>query len=339
MNPFLRSRRARSILLGFVLSLAAAALGAAQPPANAPAGAAPQLASPQFTLVGDAHAPFSWGSYLEVALTGPVNPAWLNEDKWTVKLNGVPVRVARVYAGEPPDKLRFALLRPTNSTGASTFDGLAIEALTKTRFGISRANLTLAFDGTPLSPTGDGRGFVQFELIGRYRLWCFGALLVLLVAGLWFTIRRTGVVRDTNAALPIEERPFSLAKVQLAVWMTIIGASFILLYLFTGQFAGLLNGTALALLGISALTTMASAAVENPPPPAPQKHKDFVTDLVSDAKGANLHRLQMVMWTLVLAVIYVWEMWTNLKLPDFDGQTFGLMGISASTYVWFKKNE
>lgn len=306
--------------------------------AQSSGAAAPQLAASEFTLVGDENAPFSWGSYLEVSLGGDVKPDWLEAKRWTATLNGVPVRISRVYPGAERHKLRFALVRPTAAEG-SPLDGLAIEALTNSRFGAARADLALTFDKQPLKTAPAGRGFVKFELVGRYRLWTFLVLIALVAGGIWYTAEKTGVVRDSNPKLPWDQRPFSLAKVQLALWMVIIGASYVLLHLFTGQFNGLLNGTALALLGISTLTTMASAAVENPPPAAPQQHVDFITDIVSDSNGANLHRLQMVMWTLVLAVIYLWQMWTDLKLPDFDGETFGLMGISASTYVWFKKKE
>lgn len=323
-------------LVASVAAFLAAVFGeaAAQTPAPNP----PQLANAEFTIVGDEAAPFSWGSYIEISLGGAINPDWLEPKRWAAKLNGVPVRISRVYQGAEPHKLRFALVRPTAAEG-SPLDGLAIEALTNSRFGSARADLTLTFDKTPLKIATTGRGFVNFELVGRYRLWTFLILIALVAGGVWYTAEKTGVVRDSNPQLPWDQRPFSLAKVQLALWMVVIGVSYILLHLFTGQFNGLLNGTALALLGISAATTMASAAVENPPPAAPQKHQDFVTDLVSDSNGANLHRLQMVMWTLVLAVIYLWQMWTDLKLPDFDGETFGLMGISASTYVWFKKKE
>jgi hypothetical protein len=72
-------------------------------------------------------------------------------------------------------------------------------------------------------------------------------------------------------------------------------------------------------------------------PPAPiQSNQRWDVDLLSDEKGISFHRLQMVIWTLVLAAVFLRTVYTEILMPDFDATLLGLMGISAGTYIGFK---
>jgi hypothetical protein len=62
----------------------------------------------------------------------------------------------------------------------------------------------------------------------------------------------------------------------------------------------------------------------------------FVSDMVSDANGVTFHRFQIVVWTLVLGVIFMWSVWKKLSMPEFSDTLLALMGISAGTYIGFK---
>lgn len=316
------------------------------------AGPTSQPAAGEFTLVArDTTSMRSWGDFVDIQLGGPANPDWLNASKWTLRINGVPVGIDRIYPAAEAGHYRFAIIRPAaKPTGPGELDSVAINALAPDRFGSADAAISLEFAGQPLKPLGTAPALVLFGLVHPFRLIAFAIIALIVVVGVWFTGWKTGVLRDDEPTLAPTDRPFSLARVQLALWMVLIGISFILLYLITGQTNGILNGTAVALLGISSVTTLASAAAGDPKPAAPapvvaavavppQRHVGLVDDLISDTKGANLHRVQMVMWTLVLAAIYVFDTWTSLKLPNFDPQTFALMGISSTTYVWFKNRE
>ena len=44
----------------------------------------------------------------------------------------------------------------------------------------------------------------------------------------------------------------------------------------------------------------------------------------------------MVVWTVVLGVMFVIEVYTNLQMPEFDSTLLTLMGISGGTYVGLK---
>lgn len=65
----------------------------------------------------------------------------------------------------------------------------------------------------------------------------------------------------------------------------------------------------------------------------------FLTDLLSDESGVSLHRLQILVWTLVLSVLFVWEVYSELQMPTFSATLLALMGLSSATYVGIKNTE
>ena len=69
------------------------------------------------------------------------------------------------------------------------------------------------------------------------------------------------------------------------------------------------------------------------------RNDNFVTDILSDANGINLHRFQMVAWTVLLTLIWIKAIWDHLAMPDFDATLLTLQGISAATYVGLKATE
>jgi hypothetical protein len=167
-------------------------------------------------------------------------------------------------------------------------------------------------------------------------------LEILLVLGVFAICVRTELVRDCNSALPdFRTRPFSLAKSQLAFWTVLVIGCFIEVFFTTGTFFNLINNTVLWLLGISTGTTALSAAADGgpPPPSGPQLHKRYFDDILSDTQGMNVHRLQMLLWTVVFGGIFVYETFSKHVFPDFDDNAFILMGISSITYVWLKRGE
>jgi hypothetical protein len=62
----------------------------------------------------------------------------------------------------------------------------------------------------------------------------------------------------------------------------------------------------------------------------------FHIDLLSDAQGINFHRFQMVVWTVVLGLIFVYAVLSRLAMPKFSETLLALMGLSAGTYLGFK---
>jgi hypothetical protein len=65
--------------------------------------------------------------------------------------------------------------------------------------------------------------------------------------------------------------------------------------------------------------------------------KGFWNDILNDQEGgAGFHRIQMVVWTLILGSIFVYSVWDTLSMPVFDATMLALQGISAGTYLGFK---
>ena len=65
----------------------------------------------------------------------------------------------------------------------------------------------------------------------------------------------------------------------------------------------------------------------------------WLKDLLTDIDGAALHRYQSFVWTLVLGVIFIYEVYSKHAMPEFDNNLLALMGISNAGYVGFKANE
>ncbi|MEY2577109.1 MAG: hypothetical protein QOF80_2596 [Verrucomicrobiota bacterium] len=71
-------------------------------------------------------------------------------------------------------------------------------------------------------------------------------------------------------------------------------------------------------------------------PPDEATSQGFLTDIMSDENGISIHRFQMVVWTVVLTLIFVHEVYATLSMPQFSDTLLTLMGISAGTYVALK---
>jgi hypothetical protein len=68
-------------------------------------------------------------------------------------------------------------------------------------------------------------------------------------------------------------------------------------------------------------------------------HRSLLSDLLLDSSGFSFHRFQILIWTLVLAVIFLSSVLNDLSMPVFSAPLLGLMGISNGTYLGFKFSE
>ncbi len=162
------------------------------------------------------------------------------------------------------------------------------------------------------------------------------AVVVLVWALLIYLARHSALLRDAGAKdAALQARTFSLAKTQLAWWFAIIFAAFVFLWLVTGEMPAL-SGQALALLGISSATTMASVGISADRTPAAGEIGVFFRDLLSDANGITIQRFQMLVMTIALGLMFLIHVATRLTMPEFDASLLTLLGISAGTYVGLK---
>jgi hypothetical protein len=71
-----------------------------------------------------------------------------------------------------------------------------------------------------------------------------------------------------------------------------------------------------------------------------QQSKDFFNDVLTNPSGEiNLHRYQIFVWTLVLGLIFIFEVLTKLKMPEFEQNLLALQGISSTTFLSLKSQE
>jgi hypothetical protein len=238
-----------------------------------------------------------------------------------------------------------------------------------------------------------------------------GALIAFLALA-----RYTNIIRDPAAARrPDGQRPYSLARGQMAFWFFLVIASYFFLWIVSGEM-DTLNVSVLTLIGISAVTALGSAFVDaaKPAPPgssgnppivdvtrphsevlmelkqlqartqqeleALQKARTLISpsdkqalddneqqqnevrerlanyrwqsayfgwptwrgvlyDLLAENNQISFYRFQIFVWTLILGIMFVLNVYNELAMPEFSATLLGLLGISAGTYVGFKLPE
>jgi len=137
----------------------------------------------------------------------------------------------------------------------------------------------------------------------------------------------------------------------MALWLFVIITSFISVWIINDDF-NTLNSTALLLLGISSATFVSASIIDSAnhsaagnsldstgltmPIGVRKKERFWLLQLLSDNEGVTLHRFQILAWTLVMVVVFVFDTILNLKMPDFDPTVLGVIGISSGTYLGFK---
>jgi hypothetical protein len=170
------------------------------------------------------------------------------------------------------------------------------------------------------------------------------AMLVLVAAFVVFATYST-VLRD-SAHVNAQGQPdgtFSLGRTQMALWLGLSVGGFIFLWLTLGFYVNVITSAILVLLGINGATGLAAILIDKPSdpanPPPVRTSTGFVEDLVCDSEGAKLQRIQMIVWTSILAIIFIWNVVWNFAFVDFDTNLLLLMGIASSTYLGFKTQE
>ena len=179
------------------------------------------------------------------------------------------------------------------------------------------------------------------------------SLIVILLA------RYTGLLKDTVAdpvaflknataeKIQNPKAPFSLARTQLAFWTVIILSSFVYLLFKYPHDLPAINNVNLILLGIAVATTASGKLIDDSQQQNGDLSQDypstgFLADILSDKNGVSIHRLQNVLWTLVVGIIYIRYVAAQGSLPDesvISENLLILMGISTGTYIGVKTME
>jgi len=143
------------------------------------------------------------------------------------------------------------------------------------------------------------------------------------------------------------DKPYSLARSQLAVWIVVIGCSYIYLEMCKYNMVPIpiVDKTLLGLMGISAATAAAGNIIDNNATPEQQgligPSEGFFKDIMSDQNGINIHRFQDVVWTLIAVTLYLSQIpdVTCGYLPSLDATLVSLTAVSSVTYLGLKINE
>lgn len=68
----------------------------------------------------------------------------------------------------------------------------------------------------------------------------------------------------------------------------------------------------------------------------PAESREFWRDICDDGNGVSFHRLQVVIWTIVLGAVFIRSVADVMSMPEFSETLLTLMGISSGTYLGFK---
>jgi hypothetical protein len=165
-----------------------------------------------------------------------------------------------------------------------------------------------------------------------------GAIIGLsgLLAGYIWLAKDTDFIRDKSTAI---KKPYSLSKTQLAFWSFIVIVCVVFIWIKTNILPPL-EGSTLILLGIS-IGTSVGATIIDFGDSGVKRHQDdpsagFLKDILSNKDGISVHRFQMVIWTVVLAMIFVSHALGAHELKDFHNNYLALMGISNGAYLGLK---
>jgi hypothetical protein len=169
-----------------------------------------------------------------------------------------------------------------------------------------------------------------------------GSMLCLAAAFAIFAMDST-VLRDSPTMTGnVPTGTYSLGRTQMALWLGLSTAGFIFLWLTLGFYLNVITQGILVLLGINGVTGLIAIAIDNQDPNKPQTphtSQGFFKDIACDADGPKLQRIQIIIWTGILAIIFTWNVIWNFVFVDFDTNLLLLMGIAGSTYLGFKTQE
>jgi hypothetical protein len=157
----------------------------------------------------------------------------------------------------------------------------------------------------------------------------------------------------------IIQKPYSYSRVQLTWWTLIIISSFISIFISKGNLP-ILDNSLIILLGISSATTatagiidVADQSKQNVTLIQNMQSEGFFLDILSDANGVSIHRLQAVLFNLVIGIWVIYSVLIGMKtctpsvaancintiIPVIDANKLLLLGVSATTYAAIKTNE
>ncbi|CAN5279992.1 hypothetical protein BH09BAC2_BH09BAC2_02530 [soil metagenome] len=175
-----------------------------------------------------------------------------------------------------------------------------------------------------------------------YQFWIPFALMSL---SMFYCERKWCMLRDPTKGKP---QPYSWSRIQLAWWSVILLSSFISILWIGVQGvhkAPTFTMGAVALLGISALTTISARSVTNSSSKVSTgKGENFFLDVLSDDNGISIARFQTVVFNIVFGIWFISAVLENMAsitdinavMPEIEKNNLVLLGLSSATYLGMK---
>src|SRR5208337_3446603 len=144
----------------------------------------------------------------------------------------------------------------------------------------------------------------------------------------------TGMVRESGPG-----SPYSLGKTQMAFWGLLVAISFFGVWII-GHWMERIPDQVLILIGISGATGLGSVVMNKRTPstsdPKAYPLLGWFRDIISDGTGVSFQRFQVVLWTLILGVVFAYNVANTCSMPEFENTLLVLTGISNGLYLGFK---
>jgi len=125
--------------------------------------------------------------------------------------------------------------------------------------------VSVGFKDQYVVPIDEAHQHFQFVVL-RQDWFIGGVIALLLMVGLFIWLaRNSNIIRDSNPPLPEPGRnkPYSLAKLQASVWFFLVVASFLFIWLVTGDHTNTVTQQALILIGIGTGTALGAAMIDS----------------------------------------------------------------------------
>ena len=187
--------------------------------------------------------------------------------------------------------------------------------------------------------TGLANGSISILVLNQTRNFAGSWMVVILWIVIVVAASQSGLLKDRGVTRTGTNTPtYSLSCVQMAWWFGIVGSAYIFLWLTTGDLP-VINNTELWLMGISGGTRIATAGVDASQGSSTSNSSNFFSDILTDGTGTAVHRLQMLVMSVITGIVFIAYVRCHLAMPDFDDSTLLVLGISAGTYTGLKMTE
>lgn len=243
-------------------------------------------------------------------------------------INGMPANEIRGYSINKTDgKISFELHR-------------ASQTLKRFRLNVFSAakpiNISFGLKGTDPVAVSPKLPKTNLRFISNASLITMVSMIITMLFTFRWLVLKTNVIRVTST-----NSKYSLGLAQLLFWVVLIAFAFIYIYILTDGLHPI-TGSVLTLLSISLTTSGGSKMVDKVVDPGrmyKSESKGFIEDILSDDASYSVHRVQMAIWTVILGLVFCYEVIMHLAMPQFETNLLLLMGISSTGYIGLKTIE